>query len=144
MCFINTDLVIKNSYSSYEEILDNFGSKYFDKIEKETLKTVETSENSVIVTSTESIFSQENIDIVKKHSLIIYFQINFKVFKKIKNVDATDINKTRLIMNEIVFSERDKLYCQNADIVVDASSLKIKKVLKNAIKAIKNYFKKLK
>ncbi len=142
MCYVDTDDLMDFENISMKEILDTLGPKYYNKIEAKTIETVATYENSVITTGTGSIFATNNLDIVKKHSLVLYLQINFKVYKKYKNVDATEINKAKLIMDEMVFAERDKLYCSSADIVVDASSLKTKKVLKKAIKAIKKYYAK--
>ena len=141
MCYISTDNLFAKEEGGIKEVLDNFGSKYYEKIEKQTLNEIKNFENTVVVSNAPTLFSQENLKKIKNNCLILYLQINFKVFKKIKNENVADFNKAKLIMDEIVFAERDKLYCQNADIVVDGSSLKLKKAMKKAVKGIKNYYK---
>lgn len=144
MCFVSTDDMFAKEEGGIKEVLDNFGSKYYENIEKQTLSAIKNFENTVAVSNAPTLFSEANLKKIKNNCLVLYYQINFKVFKKIKNESVTESNKAKLIMDEIVFAERDKLYCQNADIVVDGSSLKPKKVLKKAVKAIKNYYKNLK
>lgn len=141
MCFVSTDDMFAKEEGGLKELIDNFGSKYYDNIEKQTLGAIKNFENTVVVSNAPTLFSEENLKQIKKNSLILYYQINSKVFKKIKNEIVTPTNKSKLIMDEIVFAERDKLFCQNADVVVDGSSLKPKKVLNKAIKGIKNYYK---
>lgn len=141
MCFINIDDMFAGEEGGIKEVIDNFGSKYYETIEKQTLGAIKNFENTVAVSNAPTLFSEANLKKIKNNSLILYYQINSKVFKKIKNEITTPTNRSRLIMDEIVFAERDKLFCQNADVVVDGSSLKPKKVLNKAIKAIKNYYK---
>lgn len=141
MCFVSTDDMFQKEEGGVKELLDNFGSKYFENIEKQTLSAIKNFENTVVVSNAPTLFSQENLKKIKNNCLILYLQINFKVFKKIKNENLTEANRAKLIMDEIVFAERDKLYCQNADIVVDGSSLKLKKAIKKAVKGIKSYYK---
>ena len=141
MCFMRTDDMFEKEEGGLKELLDNFGSKYYEKIEKQTLDAIKNFENTVVVSNAPTLFSQENLKKIKNNCLVLYLQINFKVFKKIKNETLVDGARSKLIMDEIVFFERDKLYCQNADIVVDGSSLKLKNALKKATKGIKNYYK---
>lgn len=140
MCYVDTDDIMDYENSSMQEVLNTLGTKYYEKVETKTIESVSSYENSVITTGTGSIFATNNLNKIKETSLILYLQVNFKVYKKIKNIDATEINKSKLIMDEIVFAERDKLYCSSADIIIDASSLKTKKILKKAINEIKKYY----
>ena len=85
-------------------------------------------------------FSNKNFDRISKTSYVVYLQIAPKYFRT-RAVDCNDeYNETLL---NTAFTERDKLYVESSDIVVNCSNYKPQKALKKVLASINTFFKKL-
>ena len=85
-------------------------------------------------------FANRNFDRISKTSYIVYLQIAPKFFKIRAQETADDISESML---NIAFTERDKMYVDRSDIVVNCSSYKTSKAVKKVVSSINSFFKKL-
>ena len=65
MCFVSTDDMFAKEEGGLKELIDNFGSKYYDNIEKQTLGAIKNFENTVVVSNAPTLFSEENLKQIK-------------------------------------------------------------------------------
>ncbi len=117
------------------------GKKYIRENEAKVIKRICSFENTLINIAPETLFGNRNYDRIKKSSYIIYLQIAPKFFKA-KSEESKDVVDEKLM--SITFSEKDKLFVEKCDIVVNCSNLKDKKTLKKVMSSISVFFKKQK
>jgi len=114
------------------------GNKYISGIEQKLIKTVNEYENTIITINPVKLFSAKNSAAFKKSSFLVYLQVAPNIMAN-KAEETGDKTEPELI--GAGFSERDKLYVTNSDIVIDCTKLKEKKAVKLLIKELKNLFK---
>ena len=85
-------------------------------------------------------FSDDNFKIVSSTSFVIYLQIAPKYFEIRAKFSSDTIDKE---LNDICFTDRDKLYVDKSDIVLNCSTYKAEKAVKKLLKVINKFFKKL-
>ena len=89
--YIDTDQMIENAEGiSINEIFAQYGEEYFRKAEKEAVKKAASEKNAVIATGGGVVLDKENIDILRKSSVIINLHPDFEVIKeRLKKASAT-------------------------------------------------------
>ena len=80
---IDTDKMVENAEGiSINEIFAQYGEEYFRKAEKEAVKKAASEKNAVIATGGGVVLDKENIDILRKSSVIINLHPDFEVVKE--------------------------------------------------------------
>lgn len=120
------------------KMIEIIGQKYFDENEEKTVKTLSTYENTVITLNFSTLNKNNNIESLKKNSLIIYLRLNFDTF--------IEVNKAEVVgslqkINGTAFNERDYLLKKISEIVVNIDEIDIANSVKNIIREIGNYYK---
>jgi len=142
MFFVNVEEMLEFDLGDVEHILSVLGSKdgkkYMRETETKVIKNIASFDNTIISINPMTMFSNRNFDRISKTSYIIYLQISPKFFKTRAELSGDDIDEK--ILN-IAFTERDKIYVDSSDIVVNCSTLKEKKAVKKLLSAINKFFK---
>ena len=117
------------------------GKKYIKQNEVKVIKNIASFENTIISIKPSTLFSNRNLDRIKKSSYIIYLQISPKFISKRATISKDEIDQKLL---ELAFTDQDKIYVDSSDIVVNCSTFKEKKAVKKILTAINDFFKKQK
>ncbi|PHM44625.1 hypothetical protein Xmau_01801 [Xenorhabdus mauleonii] len=125
--FIDTDESVQaTSKMTIADLVEQHGWKYFRKLESQILKMVSQSKH-IVSTGGGMVLSSENRDYMRQHGVVIYLQAPANIL--INRLSLTPENSQRpsltgkSILEEIeeVLAEREPLYCECADFIVDAS-----------------------
>ena len=145
MYFVDVEDMLEFELGDETHILNMLGNKKGKKYMKETevkvIKRIASFENTLVCIEPTTLFSNKNFDRLKKTSYIVYLQISPKFLQK-RAEDSKDIIDEKLLT--IAFTEKDKMYVDNSDIVLNCSTYKEKKAFKKLIAAINSFFKKSK
>ena len=144
MFYVSVDEMVEFELGDEQHILKTLGStagqKYIEDCEDRVVKNVAGFENTVICINPATMFTRDNLEKLKETSYTVYLQISpqyFPVRAKFSN-DAYDKE-----FNDISFTDRDKMYVDSSDIVLNCCKYKENKASKKLIKVITKYFKKL-
>lgn len=143
MFYIDTTDIIKFDMEAYKNTISAGGIDYFNKLENETFKRVCSFENTVITTDLNLINRENNLNLLKKSSLLIYLCLDYEFYKEklIKERPHSSIYEENL--NLSVFEERNKLICNFSDVVLKITPKKENKIVELIIKEIKKYYNKI-
>ena len=86
-------------------------------------------------------FSNKNFENLAHSGYIVYLQISPKYFATRAKFSGDNLNNKEL--NDICFTDRDKLYVEKSDIVLNCSTFKEPKAVKKLIKAVTKLIKKV-
>lgn len=120
-----------------DEMLEKAGQQYFDENESKTVKTIASYDNTILTLNFSTLNKGNNLDILKKDSLIIYLKLNFEKFCELNRYE----NKKSLIkINEIAFEDRNTYISSFADIIVNVVHTELSSVINEIINDINKYF----
>lgn len=138
--FIDCDIEIqKRANMTIPHIFEKYGEDYFRKLEKSFIRDLATAEKTVISTGGGVIKNSENIDNLKKNSILIYLKA--KPRKLYKNT-MYDHNRPlldtpdRLGRIKELLQQREPLYLRHADIIINIDALEINEAADEIIKSI--------
>lgn len=120
------------------KMIEHAGQDYFDKNESKTVKLLASYENTVITLNLSTLNKNNNIQILKENSVVVYLRLNFEQFQiinKIENYGALES------INKRAYKGRDMLLNKMCDICVEVEDMNTNNVVDNIILGLKNYFK---
>jgi len=145
MYFTDVEDMLEFELGDVDHIMNMLGSKDGKKYMKETevkvVKRIASFENTLVCVEPTTLFSNKNFDRLKKTSYIIYLQISPKFLGK-RAEETKDIIDEKMLT--LAFTEKDKMYVDNSDIVLNCSTYKEKKAFRKLLSAINSFFKKSK
>ena len=144
MFYVDVDEMVEFDLGDVDHILQTLGSKdgrkYIRESETRVVKNVSSFENTIITINPMMMFSNRNLARVTKSSYVVYLQISPKFLAQRAQQSGDEINEKLLTM---AFTERDKIYVQNSDIVMNCSTYKDIKAVKKLLSAILKFFRKI-
>ncbi|MDX7990151.1 shikimate kinase AroL [Xenorhabdus sp. Reich] len=139
--FVDTDESIQTSSGmTIADLVEQHGWEYFRKLESQILKTVSQNE-CLISTGGGMVLSQENRHYMQQHGIVIYLQAPAAVLIKRLSLNPENSQRPSLtgksIIEEIegILADREPLYCECADFIVDASL-----ATEDIVSSVKSYF----
>ncbi len=145
MFFVNIDEMVEFELGDADRILETLGDKegleYIKKCEDKIVANVANFDNTIISLNPTTMFSNQNFEKISETSYVIYLQIAPKYFEARAKYSADVLDKE---LNEVNFTDRDKLYVEKSDMVLNCSTLREQKAVQKLTKIIKKFFKKLK
>lgn len=132
------DLIEKNEKRSIRSIFEEHGEGVFRDIETKTVISLENYKNTIISTGGGVIVRDENIESLKKHSKIIYLNVDREeLYKRLINSKNRPLLDGENLMNIInqKMDERQELYIKSADEVLDIKNETVLDIV-NLIKKI--------
>ena len=121
------------------EMLLSAGQQYFDENEEKTIKTVSDYDDTVLTLNLSTLNKNNNLEIIKKNSLIIYIRLGFETYSLLnKSENANALAE----INQSVFDDRDALIKSFADIVVENRQIVVSETITQIMQQIKKYYEK--
>lgn len=145
MYFADVEDMLDFELGDMEHILsvlgDKEGKKYLRETEARVIKRIASFENTLVCVDPTKLFSNRNFERLQKTCYMVYLQISPKNLVSQAEESKDIINEKALLT---AFSDRDKIYVEKSDILVNCSDLKEKKAVKKVVSAINSFFKKSK
>ena len=128
--FIDTDILIQQKHKMLlQEIIDEKGIDAFLAIEEEILSEL-TLDRAIIATGGSAVYSDKAMHALKQHSTVVYLEVPYEeIVSRVKNIATRGIVLKHGNSLKDAFEERQPLYHQYADIVVDCSKKDIEATL---------------
>ena len=82
MFFADINSLIKYDLINIKKVIKEAGLEYYNKVETKAVKNVSTYENTVITLDLNTFFNNDNYNILKKNSLVIYLSQTREDFEK--------------------------------------------------------------
>lgn len=132
--FIDTDILIQQKHKKLlQEIIDEEGIDAFLAIEEDILSEL-TIDRAIIATGGSAVYSDKAMHALKQHSTVIYLEVPYEeILLRVKNIATRGIVLKHGNSLKDAFEERQPLYHQYADIVVDCSKKDIESTLSEII-----------
>lgn len=135
---IDSDKLIERKYSKkLHELIDEYGTDGFKKIEEETLLSI-SDDNIILSTGGSAVYYSNAIEYLKTRGYIVYLYCSYEVIEE----RLGDFSKRGVVLKEgqtlrDLYDERCKLYEKYADITVDCSGSAYAKYQARIMAAIK-------
>ena len=132
--FIDTDILIQQKHKKLlQEIIDEEGIDAFLAIEEDILSEL-TIDRAIIATGGSAVYSDKAMQALKQHSTVVYLEVPYEeILLRVKNIATRGIVLKHGNSLKDAFEERQPLYHQYADIVVDCSKKDIESTLSEII-----------
>jgi shikimate kinase len=125
--FVDIDKIIEYvSGKKISQLFENFGENYFRDIERKTAEKLYRNNTNCVFACGGGIFeTPENIEIIRKNSIVIFLNIDpDTAYERLKNsADRPLLNKVSDLRSEInnLIDKRLKTYMENSDVRLDVS-----------------------
>lgn len=129
--FIDTDIEIVKKHGEIARIFEKMGESGFREIETKIIKEIATLQNKVIATGGGAVLRKENVNVLKQNGKIYFLD------RPLEDLVATNdrpLAQTSAMLTKR-YKERYQIYCDCADIRIDASGSK-----KSVLSSIKGDF----
>lgn len=136
--FLDTDLVIQQKQNNVlQDIIINRGITVFKEVEEEVLLNLEVT-NSVVATGGSVIYSNKGMSSIKASGTVVYLHVPFNnIEKRLKNITTRGIVIEEGQTLKDLYDEREPLYRQYADIVINVGKEGIEETLEEILKHLK-------
>lgn len=135
LSFLDTDkMIMKSEKLSINKIFKKFGEDYFRKVEIDICFLASSMKNTVISTGGGIVKDKKNIDNLKKNGFIIYLNSDIKrIYDNLKYDNKRPLLKNKDKFYEIkeLFSQRECLYKEYADLVFNIEDYSYSIIAKN-------------
>ncbi len=139
--FIDLDKKIeKNENKPLQKILDSFGERNFIRIEEREILKLKDINDTVISPGGSVVYSEKSMKLLKKISAIIFLKSSLnKIKQRIRNPNNRGIVRLKEKGFERLYKEREKLYYQYADLVINADP-NMNKIIEEIKRFLKLFF----
>ncbi len=122
--FVDSDLLIQiHEQRSLQEIVDTEGAAVLRQIEAEILRGLQV-ENHVIATGGSAVYSAAAMQHLRQHGTLIFLHVPLiELTRRVQNYATRGIAREAHQTLEDLFQERQSLYLQYADLVIDCAGL---------------------
>ncbi|MDE0841899.1 MAG: shikimate kinase [Porticoccaceae bacterium] len=136
--FIDTDIGIQTAAGiTLQEIIDDQGYLYLRTLEEQTLLHVPLP-NNVIATGGSAVYSAAGMAHIKSLAKVVYLQVSVdELERRIDDYGQRGIARRPDQTFEDLYLEREPLYRQYADIVIDCADASTQKITANLLLALK-------
>jgi len=139
--YLDTDEMIeKKTKLTINEIFRKYGEEYFRKLETETVKLVSVLDSYVISTGGGIVINKENMDILRKSSLIINLWASPEIlWERLKNFSDRPLLKVKEPVKKLkqILKEREKYY-RDCDLQINTENKKIRDIIEEIVLFLKN------
>ena len=131
--FIDTDeAIVQKQKMSINDIFVQKGEDYFRNLETSVLKEVLSSNNQIISTGGGIILKEENRDLLKQNSIVIYLQATSDIlFERVKNNKDRPLLKVDDMKSKIecLLEKREALYRDCSHFIIDTNNKNIDEII---------------
>lgn len=142
MNFVDADLLIQSQCDkTLQKIIDACGPDGFIEVENQVLSEIDES-NAVISTGGSAVYSHAAMEHLSEIGLVVYLKISFEELKS----RLSDLQERGVVLKggmsmslEDLYKERQPLYEQYAELVVDVNDLTITAAARKVAAAVENW-----
>lgn len=118
--FIDTDIEIEAKYGNITDIFEKSGEAYFRQIETDIIKELSALQGKVIATGGGAVLRKENVNALKQNGKVYFLD------RPLEDLVATNDRPLAQTSEMLAkrYKERYQIYCDCADIRIDASGSK--------------------
>ena len=116
--FIDSDQVITSNYAHPSELINSKGEKHFRDIESKVIDELSALNNKVIATGGGAILKKENVEYLKRNSIVFFLDRSIDDIKPTKD---RPLSQNRELLKK-VYNERIDLYKSTCHFHIDANS----------------------
>jgi shikimate kinase len=137
--FVDTDVLIQlREGKTLQDILDAADYLKLRCIEAEVLQAVDLSHH-VIATGGSAVYSREGMEKLKKLGPVVYLQASLdELRRRIHNFDTRGIARQPGQNLENLFAEREALYKQYADVIIDCNNKNQEQIIQALLAKLTN------
>ena len=134
--FVDTDLVIQQKEKiPLQAIINGKGNDYFAATEEAAVCSLDLR-NAVIATGGSVVYSSKAMTHLKKNGRVIYLRISFStMLKRISDMASRGILLREGESLDAMFAEREELYEQYADIILDCDDKEIEETVSRIVES---------
>lgn len=138
--FVDTDKMVEDTTgATIETIFQTLGEEKFRELETETIKSLSNIKGEIIATGGGAISKEENARILKDGGFVVYLYARPNVlFERIGSGSGRPLadKTTDKLDMEVLLMQRDPVYREAADLVIDTSDKTIGEVEHEIFRAI--------
>ena len=134
--FADLDKLVEYNLFNIQEIQENCGVEYFNKLKQELIKDVSTYENTLIYMPFDMFIEGKNSEYFNKYGTTVYLDFDKKVIKQYFNGEQK--NEAEIFF--LNYEERKNFLEQEANITIKLQKDDFEKNLKNIKKIIEDYY----
>ena len=120
--FVDVDnLIEEDRKSPLQDLLKNLGVSGFRQVEENALLSL-ACHNHVVATGGSAIYSEAGIEHLKTYGMLVYLDVSLSLLKeRVGDFSSRGLVKTDNQNFEQVFKERQPLYANHADLMLDCT-----------------------
>ena len=140
----------KDEGKKVTKIFEESGEEYFRTVEKEKLKNLSTSIDTIISLGGGTLINDENLELIKNTGLLIYLRVNpdiiyTRIKKKtdrplVKEFVLGDYSKEKFINKIKTMLDAREVYYKKADLIFEVDNSPIGLTVDRLAKVIRKYF----
>lgn len=136
--FVDTDLVIQQREKMpLQAIINEKGNDYFAVAEESAICGLKV-ENAVVATGGSVVYSSKAMAHLSEHTCVIYLRISFAtMLKRIADMSSRGILLREGESIDAMFHERESLYREYADRIVDCDDNEIEETVSEIVKSVR-------
>ena len=134
--FADLDKIVEYNLFNIQEIQENCGVEYFNKLKQQVIKDVSTYENTLIYLPFDMFIEGKNAEYFNKYGTTVFLDFDKKIVKQFFNGEP----KSEADMFFLNFVERREFLKKEANITIEIQKDDFQKNLKNIKKIIENYY----
>jgi len=140
--FIDLDRIIElEEEKEIKDIFSIYGENYFRELEAKVIKKIYKNKNCVFACGGGIVKRKENMDIIRRNSLVIYLNISpenaYSRLKNVKDRPLIEVENREELIKEMI-KKRDTLYRKYAHIIIDNDNKKPEEALNEILTRLNN------
>lgn len=140
MFFVDANELVKYDLLDINKVIKVAGIDYYNKAETKIIKSISCYENVIITIDNDTLFNNNNFELLKQSSLFIYIKINYLDFVSLLKKSKNKNNKYEIMIDKKVYHERDMILTKLSDITVRINN-NTKDIEGKIINKIKKFYK---
>ena len=137
MFYADVDELLKFELSDIEKALSIGGTAFLEKEEDKLIKRLASYNNTLMTINFGSFNRDENANVLKQNSLIVYLKFLEKDYIKLLKKEKTG---TQFELEKKIFEKRDEIMAKHSDVVVSLQNANKKDIVKAFLLAVKTYY----
>lgn len=133
-------VIAKQQDMAISDIFDEYGEKYFRRLETDLLREIQTKDNQVVSCGGGVVLKEKNIDIMKSCGSIVLLTAEPEtIYRRVKHSTDRPLLNGNMSLNYIkeLMEEREERYEEAADIRVSTDNRPIDAIVESILRKLK-------
>ncbi len=133
-------VIAKQQDMAISDIFDEYGEKYFRRLETDLLREIQTKDNQVVSCGGGVVLKEKNVDIMKSCGSIVLLTAEPEtIYRRVKHSTDRPLLNGNMSLNYIkeLMDEREECYEEAADIRVSTDNRPIDAIVESILRKLK-------